>query len=236
MSLKLILVCATLAVVSCARLNVHDHSQQIQQQQEMIELQNEEIREHQRVSSQQQRDQIRQLEDQRRRQEQTIRDHDDEHRRDHFQHVFIAPQPHFLPASIRFVTVPSSSRTFARSDDFNYNFGYAVSDLTTGDRKSQYETRRGDQVQGQYSMMDADGFQRIVDYRADDENGFDAEVRREPVFASRSNNNNYAPRYYHQHAGAQFMAAQPTIYATTSVSRSDDGQRNHYTSSTASNF
>ena len=54
-------------------------------------------------------------------------------------------------------------------------------DSHTGDVKSQHETRHGDQVQGQYSLLDADGHQRIVDYTADDHNGFNAVVRREPA-------------------------------------------------------
>uniref|UniRef100_A0A182QC02 Uncharacterized protein n=1 Tax=Anopheles farauti TaxID=69004 RepID=A0A182QC02_9DIPT len=63
----------------------------------------------------------------------------------------------------------------------NYEFSYSVHDSHTGDVKSQHETRHGDQVQGQYSLLDADGHQRIVDYTADDHNGFNAVVRREPT-------------------------------------------------------
>ncbi|XP_053663444.1 cuticle protein 8-like [Anopheles marshallii] len=63
----------------------------------------------------------------------------------------------------------------------NYEFSYSVHDEHTGDVKSQHETRHGDQVQGQYSLLDADGHQRIVDYTADDHNGFNAVVRREPT-------------------------------------------------------
>ncbi|XP_049549061.1 cuticle protein 8-like [Anopheles darlingi] len=63
----------------------------------------------------------------------------------------------------------------------NYKFSYSVHDSHTGDIKSQHETRHGDQVQGQYSLLDADGHQRIVDYTADDHNGFNAVVRREPT-------------------------------------------------------
>ncbi|KAK9873785.1 hypothetical protein WA026_002142 [Henosepilachna vigintioctopunctata] len=63
----------------------------------------------------------------------------------------------------------------------HYDFGYSVSDPYTGDHKSQFETRRGDAVQGQYSLADSDGTQRIVDYTADDVNGFNAIVRKEPL-------------------------------------------------------
>lgn len=62
-----------------------------------------------------------------------------------------------------------------------YDFSYSVHDTQTGDIKQQYETRDGDRVQGQYSLVDADGLHRIVDYTADDVNGFQATVRREPI-------------------------------------------------------
>ena len=62
-----------------------------------------------------------------------------------------------------------------------YNFAYDVHDEHTGDIKSQHETRNGDNVEGSYSLIDADGFRRTVDYTADEHNGFNAVVRREPV-------------------------------------------------------
>ncbi|KAL7730805.1 hypothetical protein ACLKA6_003573 [Drosophila palustris] len=62
-----------------------------------------------------------------------------------------------------------------------YEFGYDVADAVSGDVKSQKETRDGDLVQGQYSLNDADGYRRIVDYTADAERGFSAVVRREPL-------------------------------------------------------
>lgn len=62
-----------------------------------------------------------------------------------------------------------------------YQFAYDVHDDHTGDVKSQQEERHGDVVKGQYTLIDADGYRRIVDYTADDHNGFNAVVRREPV-------------------------------------------------------
>ncbi|KAH8271385.1 hypothetical protein KR018_008246, partial [Drosophila ironensis] len=62
-----------------------------------------------------------------------------------------------------------------------YSFGYDVQDAETGDVKSQTESRDGDVVQGQYSVNDADGYRRIVEYTADDVRGFNAVVRREPL-------------------------------------------------------
>lgn len=51
----------------------------------------------------------------------------------------------------------------------------------TGDAKTQQETRSGDVVQGQYTVIDADGYRRIVDYTADPIHGFNAVVNREPL-------------------------------------------------------
>ncbi|KAG5876966.1 hypothetical protein JTB14_027865 [Gonioctena quinquepunctata] len=63
----------------------------------------------------------------------------------------------------------------------NYDFGYGVNDPHTGDSKSQYESRRGDVVQGSYSLIESDGTKRTVDYSADAHNGFNAVVRKEPA-------------------------------------------------------
>ncbi|XP_055850439.1 larval cuticle protein A2B-like [Episyrphus balteatus] len=73
-----------------------------------------------------------------------------------------------------------------------YTFSYSVNDPTTGDSKSQEETRDGDIVKGAYSLIDADGLQRIVQYTSDGINGFNAVVSRTPI-------------------GKQIVAAQPVI-------------------------
>ncbi|XP_065341069.1 cuticle protein 8-like [Cloeon dipterum] len=57
-----------------------------------------------------------------------------------------------------------------------YQFEYAVHDAHTGDVKSQSEHRDGDVVKGQYSLLEADGTTRTVDYTADAHNGFNAVV------------------------------------------------------------
>ncbi|XP_065371140.1 larval cuticle protein A2B-like [Calliphora vicina] len=62
-----------------------------------------------------------------------------------------------------------------------YSYGYDVKDAISGDSKSAVETRDGGFVQGQYSLNDADGYRRIVDYTSDPINGFNAVVRREPL-------------------------------------------------------
>ncbi|XP_047106859.1 cuticle protein 7-like [Schistocerca piceifrons] len=60
----------------------------------------------------------------------------------------------------------------------SYRFDYAVRDGHTGDAKTQWEHRDGDTVRGAYSLVDADGTTRIVEYTADPHNGFRAEVKR----------------------------------------------------------
>lgn len=62
-----------------------------------------------------------------------------------------------------------------------YSFAYDVQDTITGDSKSQIESRNGNLVQGQYSVVDPDGTRRVVDYTADPVNGFNAVVSRQPL-------------------------------------------------------
>ncbi|XP_014246372.1 larval cuticle protein A2B-like [Cimex lectularius] len=60
-----------------------------------------------------------------------------------------------------------------------YSFSYSVNDALTGDSKGQSETRDGDVVHGSYSLVEADGSRRVVDYTADPVNGFNAVVHKE---------------------------------------------------------
>ncbi|XP_008479881.1 larval cuticle protein A2B-like, partial [Diaphorina citri] len=59
-----------------------------------------------------------------------------------------------------------------------YQFAYEVADAQSGDYHGQQESRDGDVVQGVYSLVEADGTRRIVEYTAD-VNGFNAVVRKE---------------------------------------------------------
>ncbi|XP_030387367.1 adult-specific cuticular protein ACP-20 [Scaptodrosophila lebanonensis] len=59
-----------------------------------------------------------------------------------------------------------------------YHFDYGVKDLHTGDQKSQWESRDGDKVKGSYSLKESDGTTRVVEYTADDHNGFNAVVKK----------------------------------------------------------
>lgn len=60
-----------------------------------------------------------------------------------------------------------------------YDFAYDVADAYTGDYHSQHESRDGDYVVGAYSLVEADGTKRVVEYTADDHNGFNAIVKKD---------------------------------------------------------
>ncbi|GLV38728.1 hypothetical protein CBL_05727 [Carabus blaptoides fortunei] len=58
----------------------------------------------------------------------------------------------------------------------DYSYVYGVEDPYTGNKQSHQESRDGDAVNGQYSVMEPDGSLRIVKYTADDKNGFQVKV------------------------------------------------------------
>jgi hypothetical protein len=58
------------------------------------------------------------------------------------------------------------------------SFSYGVRDPNTGDVKDQHESRVGDRVVGQYSLLESDGTKRVVDYEANPHTGFNAVVRK----------------------------------------------------------
>lgn len=100
-----------------------------------------------------------------------------------------------------------------QQDDYNshprYSFNYDVKDPSTGDFKSQKEIRDGDLVKGQYSLLDADGHQRTVDYTSDDINGFNAIVSRR--FVGTQNMNRYIKKKQDQRFVQSFpVVLQPT--------------------------
>lgn len=59
-----------------------------------------------------------------------------------------------------------------------YAFNYGVNDPHTGDVKSHQEIRDGGVVKGSYSVNEPDGTIRVVEYTADDHNGFNAVVKK----------------------------------------------------------
>ncbi|XP_040164670.1 cuticle protein-like [Anopheles arabiensis] len=97
-----------------------------------------------------------------------------------YQHSAPAIYQHSAPAIVKTIAQPTIIKSVEHHAPANYEFSYFVHDEHTGDIKSQHETRHGDEVHGQYSLLDSDGHQRIVDYHADHHTGFNAVVRREP--------------------------------------------------------
>lgn len=77
------------------------------------------------------------------------------------------------------VATPVITKTIEDNSEAFYDFGYSVQDPHTGDFKSQQESRRGNLVQGSYSLVEPDGTRRIVEYTADEVNGFNAVVHKE---------------------------------------------------------
>lgn len=104
-----------------------------------------------------------------------------------------------------------------------YDFSYSVQDPTTGDFKSQEESRRNGNVRGQYSWVDADGNRQVVEYQADDQNGFQSEHRREPAPPR--------PRVHHvvQVVPAPLYTLDTVLAPVhSSVSRVDHHRRQHH--------
>lgn len=77
-----------------------------------------------------------------------------------------------------------------------YQFSYDIHDSLTGDAKAQHESRDGDVVKGQYSLIEADGSRRIVDYTADPVNGFNAVVHKEAAHSGSVHKVVQAPQTY----------------------------------------
>jgi hypothetical protein len=90
----------------------------------------------------------------------------------------IVATPYGLAAPV-VAAAPAVVKTLEYDANPQYSYTYSVNDAITGDNKSQTESRQGDVVNGQYSLVEADGTRRIVDYTADPVNGFNAVVRKE---------------------------------------------------------
>ncbi|XP_034181408.2 larval cuticle protein A3A-like [Osmia lignaria lignaria] len=104
--------------------------------------------------------------------------------------AYSAPVAVAAPVAKTVVAAPVAKAVVAKTVDADYDphpqysYAYDVHDSLTGDAKSQQESRDGDVVQGSYSLLEADGTRRIVDYTADPVNGFNAVVRKEAAAAA----------------------------------------------------
>ncbi|XP_050338026.1 histidine-rich glycoprotein-like [Bactrocera neohumeralis] len=94
-----------------------------------------------------------------------------------------------------------------------YTFDYGVKDAHTGDHKSQWEHRDGDHVKGGYTLEEADGTTRVVEYTADDHRGFNAVVKKighahHPQGYNHEGNYYGADGYENGHTGSFFEVSQ----------------------------
>jgi hypothetical protein len=90
------------------------------------------------------------------------------------------PAAYVQPTYIKQVQ-PAIVKQVVQEAPANYEFNYEVHDSHTGDIKRQQEVAKDGAISGQYSLIDADGYRRVVSYTADDHHGFQANVQREPV-------------------------------------------------------
>lgn len=88
-----------------------------------------------------------------------------------------------VPAAAPVAVAPAAVAVEEYDPHPQYKYGYDVQDNLSGDSKGHVEERDGDVVRGEYSLIDSDGFRRVVTYTADPINGFNAVVRREPLVA-----------------------------------------------------
>ena len=120
------------------------------------------------------------------------------------------PAPAYKPASY---SAPKAYAPEAAYAPAPYNFDYSVHDDSTYDIKSQSEYSDGNgYVKGSYSLVEADGTKRIVEYTADDVNGFNAEVKKEgtPSYSS-------APAYKPAYKAPAYPAYKPVDKKTKNV-------------------
>jgi Insect cuticle protein. len=101
--------------------------------------------------------------------------------------LVVGARSDLLFASPGLLTGGRSSNAIADYDaNPQYSFNYRVTDVETGDSKAQEETRKGDSVEGSYSIVEPDGSIRTVRYSADPVNGFNAVVERNRATVSSS--------------------------------------------------
>ncbi|CAH0559096.1 unnamed protein product [Brassicogethes aeneus] len=106
----------------------------------------------------------------------------------------------------------------------DYEYGYGVSDPLTGDHKSQWEVKEQGIVRGGYSLLEADGTTRVVEYVADD-HGFRAIVKKIDQHGNTKVESHGHPEAHHEVAAA--IPVAPT-YAAQSPYQTYDGHVHNY--------
>ncbi|XP_050362111.1 larval/pupal rigid cuticle protein 66-like [Nymphalis io] len=117
----------------------------------------------------------------------------------------------FSKVAIFALLVAVAHSSAVHGGDYN-SFSYGVSDPHTGDVKSQHETRVGNNVVGQYSLLESDGTRRTVDYAADAHSGFNAVVRKDPAYIAHAAPAVYAAPIATSYA-APAVVSSPLAYA-----------------------
>ncbi|XP_061728720.1 cuticle protein-like [Cydia pomonella] len=123
-----------------------------------------------------------------------------------------APAPvayHAAPAAVHYSAPIAKVVAHEEIAHPQYEYSYSVADGHSGDNKSQHETRDGDVVKGSYSLKEADGSIRTVEYTADAHNGFNAVVHNTapthaPVVVKAAPVVYSAPTYYHHFDSLKF--------------------------------
>ena len=74
----------------------------------------------------------------------------------------------YQPAVVKQIVQPAILKKveYEHEAPASYDFEYSVHDDHTGDVKEHHETAKDGSVEGYYSLIDADGYRRIVHYTA----------------------------------------------------------------------
>ncbi|BFF89642.1 larval cuticle protein A2B-like [Drosophila madeirensis] len=119
------------------------------------------------------------------------------------------------PTVVKTIAQPVLAKAAEEYDPHpQYKYAYDVQDSLSGDSKSQVEERDGDVVRGEYSLIDADGYKRTVQYTADPINGFNAVVNRVPLEHVKTVVKTVAAPVAHYAAPAVAHYAAPAVVKT----------------------
>ncbi|XP_034664088.1 larval cuticle protein A2B [Drosophila subobscura] len=130
-------------------------------------------------------------------------------------HAAPAVATYAAPTVVKTIAQPVLAKAAEEYDPHpQYKYAYDVQDSLSGDSKSQVEERDGDVVRGEYSLIDADGYKRTVQYTADPINGFNAVVNRVPLEHVKTVVKTVAAPVAHYAAPAVAHYAAPAVVKT----------------------
>jgi hypothetical protein len=108
-----------------------------------------------------------------------------------------------------------------------YEFSYEVHDVKHGDIKHQKESRDGDHVVGEYSLIEPDGHRRTVKYSSDKHTGFIAEVHREKVEGYQAPIYHQQAAYGHENSHAIHKVVVAPVHYASNGHQSSHAQSGH---------